>query len=556
MIDWLQQLFTSPSIAQSVIIFGLVIAIGIWLGRIKFAGISLGITWVLFAGLIFSYCGIEVEKSTEHFVKEFGLILFVYSIGLQVGPGFWASLKKNAMVNNLLALSVVALGVIITVILFYLSHNHISVMAGVMSGAVTNTPGLGAAQAAVSDLHIAGTDKSLITLAYAVTYPLGVFGIIGSLVLLKKIFGINIQEQQELHRKLGVIRANRPVSVHLQLENKQLIGQPLRKLFDLLKEPIVVSRMYHQGEIITPTPETELAENDVLLVVASKQEAEQLKLLIGPVSSMNLKAAKESDLISRHIVVTRMAVTHKRLGDIPELQQHDFTLTRLNRAGIEMVPHGDVFLQLGDTVKVVGTIEGVEIVANALGNSLKRLEVPDLAPIFLGIVLGVIIGSIPFYIPTMPVAVKIGMAGGPLIVALVLSRFGNLFYLNNYTTNSANLMIRELGISLFLASVGLSSGKNLSVAFGDGSGYGWMAMGVAITVIPLLVVGFIAHKFFRKTYFEICGLLAGASTDPPALAFATRLAGNDIPSVTYATVYPLTMILRIVAAQLLILLLA
>ena len=556
MFHWLQQLFTEPSIAQSVIIYGLVIAAGIWLGRIRIAGISLGITWVLFAGLIISYTGVEIEKSTEHFIKEFGLILFVYSIGLQVGPGFWASLKKNAMTNNLLALAVVATGVIITVILYYASHNHISVMAGVMSGAVTNTPGLGAAQAAVSDLHVTGTDKSLITLAYAVTYPLGVFGIIGSLLLLKKIFNVNITEEQELHRKLAVLRANKPVSIHLQLENKQLVGQPLRKIFELLKEPVVVSRMYHNGEIITPTPDIELAENDVLLIVASKQEVEQLKLLVGPVSNMNLKTAKESDLISRHIVVTRAAVTHKRLGDIPELQQHDFTLTRLSRAGIEMVPHGDIFLQLGDTVKVVGTEEGVDIVANALGNSLKRLEAPDLAPIFLGIVLGVILGSIPLHFPNMPVAVKIGMAGGPLIVALILSRFGNLLYLNNYTTNSANLMIRELGISLFLASVGLSSGKNLSHAFADGSGFGWIAMGIAITIIPLLLVGFVAHKFFRKTYFEVCGLLAGASTDPPALAFATKLAGNDIPSVTYATVYPLTMILRIVAAQLLILLLA
>ena len=556
MFHWLQQLFTEPSIAQSVIIYGLVIAAGIWLGRIRIAGISLGITWVLFSGLIISYTGVEVEKSTEHFIKEFGLILFVYSIGLQVGPGFWASLKKNAMTNNLLALTVVAIGVIITVILYYTSHNHISVMAGVMSGAVTNTPGLGAAQAAVSDLHVTGTDKSLITLAYAVTYPLGVFGIIGSLLLLKKIFKVNITDEQELHRKLAVLRANKPLSIHLQLENKQLVGQPLRKIFELLKDPVVVSRMYHNGEIITPTPDIELAENDVLLIVAAKQEVEQLKLLVGPVSNMNLKTAKESDLISRHIVVTRAAVTHKRLGDIPELQQHDFTLTRLSRAGIEMVPHGDIFLQLGDTVKVVGTEEGVDIVANALGNSLKRLEAPDLAPIFLGIVLGVVLGSIPFHFPNMPVAVKIGMAGGPLIVALILSRFGNLLYLNNYTTNSANLMIRELGISLFLASVGLSSGKNLSHAFADGSGFGWIAMGIAITIIPLLLVGFVAHKFFRKTYFEVCGLLAGASTDPPALAFATKLAGNDIPSVTYATVYPLTMILRIVAAQLLILLLA
>lgn len=554
--NWFTNLFTQISIAQSVIIYGLVIALGIWLGRLKIAGISLGVTWVLFAGLIFSYCGIGIDKGTEDFLKDFGLILFVYSIGLQVGPGFFASLKKNALTNNVLAAGIVGTGVALTVILWYLSKNHISIMTGVMSGAVTNTPGLAAAQAAVRDLNVTGTDRSLITLAYAVTYPLGVFGIIGSLLLLKKILKVNIGKEQEFHRRLAVLRSNRPVSVHLKLENKQLAGQPLRRLFDLLKEHIVVSRMYHNDEIITPTPATVLSENDVLLVVASRQQVEQLKLLIGPASLVDLRKSPQSQLRAESIVVTRSEVTHKRIGDIPELQQHDFTLTRLLRAGIEMVPHGDMFLQLGDTVKVVGTDEGIELVTKAMGNSLKKLEVPDLAPIFFGIVLGVILGSIPFHFPNMPVAVKVGMAGGPLIVALLLSRFGNVLYLNNYTTHSANLMLREIGISLFLASVGLSSGKNISTAFEDGRGWVWIGMGVIITVVPLILAGLIARKYFRKTYFEICGLLAGASTDPPALAFATKLAGNDIPSVTYATVYPLTMILRIVAAQLLILLLA
>ena len=551
---WLEQLFTQTSVAQSVIVYGLVIAAGIWLGRIRIAGITLGITWVLFCGLLLAYAGIGIDPGTEKFVKEFGLILFVYAIGLQVGPGFWASLKKNAMTNNLLAAAIVGLGVLITVILYQLVHARPAEITGVMSGAVTNTPGLASAQAALGDLHGLADDRSLMTLAYAVTYPLGVFGIIGALLLLKRLFRVNLDEERELHRKLGLLRANRPQSLNLNLQNKQLAGQPLRRVFDLLKEPVVVSRILHKGEIFTPTPDTLLCEGDVLLVVASKQALEQLQLLIGPPSDRNLKAENESDLISRIIVVTRSAVTHRRLGDIPELHQQDFTLTRLGRAGIEMVPHGDMFLQLGDNVKVVGTQEGVELVAAALGNSLKRLEAPDLAPIFLGIVLGVILGSIPFYVPNIPVPVKIGLAGGPLLVALLLSRFGNLFYLNNYTTNSANLMIRELGISLFLASVGLSSGHQLGSAFSNGSGYTWLALGAAITVIPLVVIGFIAHRFFRKTYFEVCGLLAGASTDPPALAFATRLAGNDIPSVTYATVYPVTMILRIVAAQMLILL--
>ncbi|HET9055535.1 MAG TPA: putative transporter [Chitinophagaceae bacterium] len=552
--DWLIKLFTETSIAQSVVIYGLVIAIGIWLGRLKIAGIALGVTWVLFVGLIFSYCGLMIDKGTEDFLKEFGLILFVYSVGLQVGPGFFASLKKNVFTNNILAAAVVISGVLITIGLYYLSGNHISIMAGVMSGAVTNTPGLAAAQATVSDLHLSVTNKSLITLAYAVTYPLGVFGIISSLLLLKKFFSVKTEREQEFHRKLSVIRANRPVSIHLHLANKQLIGQPLRKLFDLLKEPIVVSRMLHKNDIITPTPATILAENDVLLIVASRKTIEQLKLLVGPPAITDLRKAPESELQSAFIIVTNATVTHKRLGDIPELHQHDFTFTRLNRAGIEMVPHGDIFLQLGDTVKIVGTKEGIEYVTKVMGNSLKKLEIPDLAPIFIGIVLGVILGSIPFHLPNIPVAVKIGMAGGPLIAALTLSRFGNLLYLNNYTTNSANLMIREVGISLFLASVGLSSGKNLSVAFTDGKAWIWMLMGIIITIIPLLIIGFVAKKGFRKTYFEICGLLAGASTDPPALAFATKMSGSDIPSVTYATVYPIAMILRIVTAQLLILL--
>lgn len=545
-----------PGVAQSVVIYGLVIALGIWLGRLKIFGISLGVTWVLFIGLLFAYFGIQINKEAEHFIREFGLILFVYSIGLQVGPGFFASLRKNALGNNILASAIVLLGVIITIIYYYSGNNSIAVMTGIMSGAITNTPGLAAAQAAVKDVHLSADDTSMMTVAYAVAYPLGVFGIIISMVILKKVFGTNIEREAELHRKLNALRANRLVSIHLNLDNKALIGEPLRTVFKLLKEPMVVSRMYHHGKIITPTPDVILAEGDVLLVVAQKRVLKQVEIVIGSPSHINLKEESSSDLISKLIVVTRKEVTHKRLGDIPEIHQHNFTLTRLDRAGVEMVPHGNMHLQLGDVIRVVGTESGVELAVNALGNSLKRLEAPDLAPIFMGIVLGVILGSVPLYIPNVPVPVKIGMAGGPLIIALLLSRFGGFFYLNNYTTKSANLMIRELGISFFLASVGLGSGNNLTTAFSDGSGWRWLGMGITITIVPLVTVGWIAHLFFRKTYFEVCGLLSGASTDPPALAFALKMAGNDIPSATYATVYPLTMILRIVAAQFLILLMS
>lgn len=554
--NWFISLFTETSVPQTVVIYGLVIAFGIWFGRLKIAGISLGVTWVLFMGLIFSFVGAEINKDTEHFLKEFGLILFVYSIGLQVGPGFFASLRKNALANNLLSAGIILTGVLLSIMFYFLSGQPIEVIAGVMSGAVTNTPGLAAAQSTLKDLQITNDNSSLMTLAYAVSYPMGVFGIILSMLIIKKVFRIDINHEKELHRKLNARRGDLPVSVHLKMSNSQLAGQPLRKVLEIMKEPIVVSRLFHSGKIITPTSDYILNEGDVLLVVAPKKNVDQLVHLIGSYSDMNLEKHTSNDLISRMIVVTRKEVTHKRLGDIAEIHQQDFTLTRFDRAGIEMVAHGNIYLQLGDVIHVVGTEEGVNRVIAALGNSLKRLESPDLAPIFIGIVLGVILGSIPFNFPGMPVSVKIGLAGGPLIVALLLSRYGSKFYLNNYTTNSANLIVRELGISLFLASIGLSSGKMLVGAFADGSGWNWMMMGVVITILPLLIIGFIARKFFRKTYFEICGLLAGASTDPPALAFALKTAGNDIPSATYATVYPLTMILRIVAAQLLILLMS
>lgn len=553
--NWFSQLFLEHSIAQTIIVYGLLIATGIMLGKVRIFGISLGVTWILFAGIAAAYFGISVEKEDMHFLRDFGLVLFVYSIGLQVGPGFFSSLKKNAISSNGLAAAVVFTGVLITILFFAFGHSSMAIMTGVMSGAVTNTPGLGAAQAAMNDLHLQQADQSLMALAYAVAYPFGVVGIILAMLLLKKIFGVSLEEQKELHRKLSVIQQGRPISVHLRVDNTQLEGQPLRTLFGMLKEPIVVSRMYHNGEVITPTPDTKISANDVLLVVAPRQVVnKELKILVGGQSDMNLKSLQNSPLISREIVVTNAEVTHRRLGDIAELHQHDFTLSRLNRAGVEIVPHGNLYLQLGDIVKAVGTEQGVSEVTQALGNSLRKLELPDLAPIFLGIVLGIILGSIPIQLGQVPVPVKIGLAGGPLIAALLLSRFGGVLYLNNYTTRSANLMLRELGISFFLASVGLSSGHNLGAAFANGDGWYWMAMGATITLVPLVIVGYVAHRYFRKTYFEVCGLLAGASTDPPALAFAIKTAGSDVPTATYATVYPLAMILRIVAAQLLIML--
>lgn len=555
--DWFIELFTKHSVAQTVIIYGLLISVGIILGRIKIFGTSLGVTWILFIGLIASYLGANVNIETVHFLRDFGLILFVYSIGLQVGPGFFSSLKSQALTTNLLAAGVVALGILITIIFIYTTGTQVNIMAGVMSGAVTNTPGLGAAQAAINDLKIEGMDGSNMTLAYALAYPFGVFGIIITFIILKKVFGVNIQREQELHRRLNALSAKKVVSFHLNVENEGLSGQPLKTLFELLTDHIIVSRMMlADGRIVTPTPDTVLEKGDILLIVAPRHLRKKLTVLVGKPSNIDLKTEPGSTLVDRTVVVTKTDVTHKRIGDITGLHQGGVTLVRLSRAGIEMLPHGDIFLQLGDRVKLVGTEEGVKRATDILGNSAKKLDVPEIAPIFLGIVLGVLLGSIPFMIPSIPIPVKIGLAGGPLIVALLLSRFGGALYLNNYITYSANLMLRELGICLFLASVGLASGSNLGDAFASGQAWTWMGMGAVITIVPLLIIGFIAHKYFKKTYFETCGLLAGASTDPPALAFAIKTAGNDIPSNTYATVYPLTMILRIVGAQLLILLFA
>lgn len=551
--NWLVNLFTQHSFAHTMIVFSLVIAIGIMLGKVKILGISLGVTWVLFIGLLFSFLGVTVETELQDFLKEFGLVLFVYTLGLQVGPGFFASLNKNAISNNFLAGLIVLLGILITIVFFLISGNSIGIMTGIMSGAVTNTPGLAAAQTTLGNISSNSSGITTMTLAYAVAYPFGVFGIIVSMLLLKRIFRIDIVKETELQNKLQNLREDKVISKHLKLENKQLIGKSIHQIFEMIKTPIVVSRMYHKGEIITPTPKEIIADGDVMLIVAPKNTFEQLQILIGSESDMNLKDSMDSKLVSSHVTVTNKNITHKRIGDIPEFNLHDFTFTRLYRAGTQLVPNGNISLQLGDTVKVVGSPEGLQRITAVLGNSVKRLEVPDLAPIFIGIVLGILLGSIPFQIPNIPVPVKIGLAGGPLLVALALSRFGNKVYLNNYTTNSANLMLRELGISLFLASVGLASGSKIAEAFTGSSGFIWIMMGISITLLPLLITGFVAKKYFKKNFFEICGLLAGASTDPPALAFAIKTAGNDTPSAIYATVYPLAMILRIIGAQLLIL---
>lgn len=552
--NWLLELFTKDSVAHAVLIYGLVIAIGVTLGKVKIFNISLGITWVLFVGIIASHFHLLINKEVEHFAREFGLILFVYSIGLQVGPGFVSSLKKQGLSLNILAAGVVLTGVLVTVTIHYITNTPIAVMAGIMSGAVTNTPGLGAAQQALADMKASGLNVETpnLGLGYAVAYPFGVIGIILVLIFLRYIFKVDLSKEKAAHKERLLQGMPAPSTINLEIDNPQLFNQPLKVIKSIINTKIVISRIYHDGEISTPDSETILHEGDIILAVAPKEDFGKLKILVGKESEVDLIKMK-SNIISRRIVVTKEEVTYKTIGSQRFINNQDFTITRISRAGIEFVATTDTIFQIGDIVTAVGREEAVTLFAKVLGNSLKRLDHPNLAPIFFGIVIGVLFGSIPFAVPGIPAPVKIGLAGGPLIVAILMSRFGPKLYLTPYVTQGANLMLREIGIVLFLASVGLSSGEHFVEILVNGDGLYWMSYGVMITLIPLLVMGFVAKLVFKCSYFEICGLLSGASTDPPALAFATYSAGSDAPAITYATVYPLTMILRILMAQMMIL---
>ncbi len=549
--DWFRELFFGNSVAQIVLVYAITITVGVALGRVKIFGVSLGITWVLFVGIFLSHFGIHIEKEVEHTLKEFGLILFVFSIGLQVGPSFFASLKKQGLTLNLLALGIVAIGTVTMLCIHFITGTPVSVLAGVMSGAVTNTPGLGAAQQALNDIEANASAISTMNLGYAVAYPFGVIGIILVLITYQKVFRVNLTKEKENYEKKRLSNLTAPSKIHLNVENPHLFGKSLASLKGVFKTHYVISRLWRNGEIMLPCADTVLQQNDVLLIITSEEHFEEFKMVIGSESDLNL-IEKQSSIVSRRIVVTQKKVLNKPLKDLT-LGRTDYNITRVDRSGIEFIANSDTILQIGDIVTVVGHETAVESFAKILGNSLKRLDHPDLVPIFFGIALGVIFGSLPCFIPGIPAPIKIGLAGGPLIIALLISRFGSKVGLATYVTNSAALMIREIGIVLFLASVGLSSGEHFVEILTQGDGVLWMGYGALITLIPLIIIACIARFSVRCSFFEVCGLLSGASTDPPALAFATQTAGSDAPAVTYATVYPLTMICRILMAQLVIL---
>ena len=548
---WIKELFFGEGIAHSILILALVIAVGIVLSRIKIKGISLGVTWILFVGIAASHFGMRLDGEILHIFKEFGLILFVYSIGLQVGPSFFSSFKKGGVTLNMLACVTVLLGVLTTYIIHLVTGIPIATMVGIMSGAVTNTPGLGAAQQA--NMDITGIDNPDIATGYAVAYPLAVVGIILTIVILRYIFRINLSQEEDKANSMDDAKDSTARQLSLRVTNPALEGKSVGEIHDLIQRNYVISRIrYSDGTVKMVNADTVLHIGDDILVITSNAAAPAITLFIGEETDLDWKQLN-TQFISRKILVTKRNVNGKSLS-LLRLRSFGVSITRVNRAGIDLVATPSLPLQMGDRVTVVGTPSAISEVEKVLGNSLKLLDHPNLFPIFLGIFLGVIVGSIPFAFPGIPQPVKLGLAGGPLIVAILISHFGPKYELVTYTTMSANLMLREVGITIFLACVGLGAGESFVETIVAG-GYKWVGYGILITIIPILTIGVIGRKMFKLNYFTLSGLIAGSMTDPPALAYANDMAKNDIPAVGYSTVYPLTMFMRVLCAQLMILLL-
>lgn len=551
--EWLEKLLFTEGIAQSVLVLALVIATGIMLSKIKIAKISFGVTWILFAGIMFSHFGIKVDPHTLHFVKEFGLILFVYSVGLQVGPGFFSSFKKGGVKLNLLAASIVLLGVITTLIIKQLSGLPISTMTGILSGAITNTPGLGAAQQAFLDTN--GVNDPTIATGYAVAYPLGVIGIILSMIFIKSLFRINNTEELAKVRKEEGDNPEETIKISLSVKNPAIFGKSILEIKKYIERPFVISRVYRSSsDISIAGASTVLKEGYRILVILQKMDKDAVLAYFGGEVQMTDEEWQINDLnvVPRRVLVTKEQVHGKSLANLKLGKAFGITVTRINRAGVDLVARPDLRLQIGDRLTIIGTTASIDAAANLLGNSMHKIREPNLTAIFLGIGLGILLGSIPLFIPGIPQPVKLGLAGGPLIVAILMSRFGPQYKLVTYTTMSANLMLREIGISLFLACVGLDAGGGFVNTIVNGGGALWILYGAIITVVPLLITGVFCRLYLKMNYFAMMGLLAGSTTDPPALAYSGAAAGNDIPAVSYATVYPLTMFLRVLSAQLLI----
>ncbi|MEF2643574.1 MAG: putative transporter [Paramuribaculum sp.] len=547
-LSWLTELLGpgNTSLASTLVLYSFVIALGVFLGKLKVGSVSLGVTFVLFVGILMGHMGYVVDANVLKFVREFGLILFIFAIGIQVGPAFFSSFKKGGIRLNMLAVSCIVLNVAIVLTIYFIDGNtNINALVGVMSGAVTNTPGLAAAQQAVQENANAVDAINTMSMGYAAAYPLGVCGIIGAMFLIKALFKIKIDKEVKAMEEENEKLQSKPNFVSIEVTNHLINGRSLRELHDIIQCDFVISRLMDpSGNIIIPTSQTQIRVSDKLFVILSVSDTARFESVVGPEVEMDWEEVTPSRVVSRRIVITKSQYNGVALGSLRLHAGYQLNATRVNRAGVDLIASPDLRLQMGDRITVVGDLNDIDRLANRLGNSMKRLNEPNMITIFVGILFGIIVGSIE-----LPFSMKLGLAGGPLVVAILLSRFGYKFKLVTYTSSSASLLMRELGICLFLASVGISAGANFAETVFNPTGMWWVIWGFIITFVPLVIVGCVARGIYKINFLTIMGMFSGGYTDPPALAYANNATGNDAPAVSYSTVYPLTMFLRVVAAQ-------
>ncbi|MBD8997514.1 MAG: putative transporter [Prevotella sp.] len=561
--DWIINLFTNTeSVAHISILYAVVIAVGILLGKIKIGGISLGVTFVLFAGIVAGHIGFTAPVNILSFIQDFGLILFVFCIGLQVGPGFFESFKKGGVTLNLLSTTTVVLNVAVMFACYYIffdtnDKTNLPMMIGTLYGAVTNTPGLGAANEALESVWNTATNGTMPQIAsgYACAYPLGVLGIIGATIAVRFITRTRLaDEEEELKEEEAENPHAKPHQMHLKVDNTYLAGRTVAQINEFLNRDVVFSRLFHDGKYTIPISKDKFEMGDEVLVVCAEADAEAIQAFIGPEVDTPWKEDESNQpLVSRRIVVTNSSMNGKTLGKMHFSSVYGVTVTRISRQGMDVFASRNYRFQVGDKILVVGPEDNVNRISELMGNSVKRLDTPNIATIFIGIIIGILFGSIPFAIPGMPVPLKLGIAGGPLIIAILIGRFGHRMKLNTYTTTSANMMLREIGLVLFLASVGVKAGAHFWETVVQGDGLMYVFTGFLITIIPILIVGVIARLKFKFNYFTIMGMIAGTCTDPPALAYANSVCSREAPAIGYSTVYPLSMFLRIFTAQLIVL---
>ncbi len=556
--DWLINLFTTTdSVAHIVLLYAVVIAIGVYLGKIKVGGISIGVTFVLFAGIAAGHIGFTAPANILSFLQEFGLILFVFMIGLQVGPGFFESFRKGGITLNLLSTVMVLLNVGVMFACYYIFFDtsdpkNLPMMVGTLYGAVTNTPGLGAANETLYSIFSKG-EVPQIASGYACAYPLGVLGIIGATIAIKYIFGIKLdKEEEELTKEEEENDSVKPHFMDIEVTNSYLEGKTLAQVHNFLNRDFVCSRILHEDHVSIPNGSTVFHIGDKLFVVCAENDAEAIIAFIGPVINIDWKKQDEP-MVSKRILVTRSAINGKTLGQMHFSSAYGVNVTRVTRQGMDLFASPSLSLQVGDRIMVVGPEDAVNRVAAVMGNSIKRLDAPNIATIFVGIFIGILFGSIPIALPGIPVPIKLGIAGGPLIIAILIGRYGYKVHLVTYTTTSANMMLREIGLMMFLASVGIKAGDGFLETVIQGDGLKYVYTGFFITIIPIFIIGIIARKKYKFNYFTIMGMIAGTYTDPPALAYANSICSKEAPAVGYSTVYPLSMFLRIFTAQIIVL---